>query len=255
MIKQIFAFETKADYERYEADINYLIEKLQQYEMFLKENFKLIHMPTSIVWTSSELATTVFSNIPVPAFTNQHTIYMTPSVEEWRTFYLSQLENEMLLNEENIEEIKQYFNTITLDHVFCILAHELTHHIELFPDEFDDDRTDGIWFEEGMCEYLSQKFTLTQERYDKLRAIDNKMIALFKPKYGQFSIDQFGMGSYEQHSLAAVMLNYWRSAAAIHFLVEERYEGNVKQVFDLYHEWHISGRKEKLTDYFGVNDF
>ena len=169
MIKQIFASETKADYERYEADINYLVEKLQRYELFLKENFKLIHRPKSIVWTSWDLATTVFSNFPVPAFTNQHTIYMTPSVEEWRAFYQSQLENEMLSSEENIEEIKQYFNSITLDHVFCILAHELTHHIELFPDEFDDDRTDGIWFEEGMCEYLSQKFTLTQERYDKLR--------------------------------------------------------------------------------------
>ena len=255
MINQIFAFKTKVEYERYEADINYLVEKFQQYELFLKENFKLIHIPKSIVWTSSELATTVFSNHPVPAFTNQHTIYMTPSVEEWRTFYLHQLEDEMLPKEAEIEELKQYFESITNDDVFCILAHELTHHIELFPDEFDEDRTDGIWFEEGMCEYLSQKFTLTQERYDKLRAIDKKMIALLKPKYGQFSIDQFEMSSYEQNSLASIMLNYWRSAAAIHHLVEERYAGNVKHVFDLYHEWYINGRKEKLTDYFGVNDF
>ena len=255
MIKQIFAFETKEEYTRYADDIKRLMEKFQQYETFLKGNFQLIHMPKSIVWTSSELATTVFSNFPVPAFTNQHTIYITPIVEEWRAFYLSQLENELLPDETNSEELKQYFESITLDHVFCILAHELTHHIELFPDEFDDDRTDGIWFEEGMCEYLSQKFTLTQEQFDELRAVDNRMIALFKPKYGQFLIDQFGVGSYEHNSLAAIMLNYWRSAAAIHHLVEERYEGNVKHVFDLYHEWHVNGRKEKLTDYFGVNDF
>ena len=41
------------------------------------------------------------------------------------------------------------------DHVFCVLAHELTNHIELFPDEFEDERYDSIWFEEGMCEYMS----------------------------------------------------------------------------------------------------
>lgn len=255
MIKQIFAVETKAEYERYVEDTEQLMKKFVQYESFLKENFDLNDMPKSIVWTSSENATTVFSNVPVPAYTNKHTIYMTPSVLEWRAFYLSQLENEELPEDVNIEEVKQYFETITIDHVFCILAHELTHHIDLFPDEFDDDRTDGIWFEEGMCEYLSQKFTLTQAQYEELRAIDNSMIKLFKPKYGQFSIDQFGKGSYEHNSLAAIMLNYWRSAAAIHHLVEERYEGNVKQVFDLYHEWYANGCKEKLTDYFGVNNF
>ena len=255
MIKQIFAFETKEEYDQYANDIKQLMIRFQQYETFLKENFQLIHMPKSIVWTSSELATTFFSNYPVPAFTNQHTIYMTPSVEEWRAFYLGQLENEVLPDDANIEEIKQYFGSITIDDVFCILAHELTHHIELFPDEFDEDRTDGIWFEEGMCEYLSQKFTLTQERYDELRAVDNRMIALFKPKYGQFSIDQFGVASYEHNSLAAIMLNYWRSAAAIHHLAEERFKGDVKEVFDKFHEWHTNGREEKLTDYFGVNDF
>ena len=40
-----------------------------------------------------------------------------------------------------------------------------------------------------------------------------------------------------------------------HHLVEERYTGDVNHVFDLYNEWYTSGRKEKLTDYFGVNDF
>ena len=80
-------------------------------------------------------------------------------------------------------------------------------------------------------------------------------IKLFKTKYGQFPIDQFGAGSYEHNSLASIMLNYWRSAAAIHHLVEVRFKGDVKEVFDKFHEWHTNGRKEKLSDYFGVNDF
>lgn len=137
----------------------------------------------------------------------------------------------------------------------CILAHELTHHIELFPDEFEDERNNSIWFEEGMCEYLSQRMTLSEQRYNELRKNENLLIKLFKPKYGGFSLDDFGAGSYHQTSLASIMLNYWRSTAAIHFLVECRYEGDVKKVFSKYEEWHEKGRQQPLTEYFGVEKF
>ena len=51
------------------------------------------------------------------------------------------------------------------------------------------------------------------------------------------------------------MLNYWRSAAAIHYLVEDCYSGDVMKVFNLYHEWHEKGREKPLTDFLGVNKF
>jgi len=106
-----------------------------------------------------------------------------------------------------------------------------------------------------MCEYLSQRMTLTEDQYNEFRKIHNLMIEMFKPKYGAFPLDDFGSGSYNQTSLASIMLNYWRSAAAIHYLVEDCYEGNVMKVFNQYHEWHKKGRQQPLTEIFGVDKF
>ena len=39
----------------------------------------------------------------MPAYTNCETIYMSPSVEEWKNFYLSQFEGEELDSTEDIE--------------------------------------------------------------------------------------------------------------------------------------------------------
>lgn len=225
------------------------------YKELLINQFELIELPKTIVWTSSKNATTVFSQVPVPAYTNRETIYMSPSVSEWKAFYLSLFDGEELEKSDEIEYIKQYFQSLTIDDVFCILAHELTHHIELFPDEFEDERNNSIWFEEGMCEYLSQRMTLTEHRYTELRKIENLLIKLFMPKYGGFSLNDFGAGSYNQTSLASIMLNYWRSSAAVHYLVECCYEGDVMKVFSKYEEWHEKGRQQPLTEYFGVEKF
>ncbi|WP_254865332.1 hypothetical protein [Solibacillus isronensis] len=51
------------------------------------------------------------------------------------------------------------------------------------------------------------------------------------------------------------MLNYWRSAAAVHYLVECCYGGDVMKVFSKYEEWHENGRQQPLTEYFGVEAF
>ena len=255
MINQIFAFESIEEYEKYASEIQILNNKLNSYSELLINQFELKVLPKTIVWTSSKNATSVFSQFPVPAFTNRETIYMSPSVKEWMDFYLAQLEGEELEDNDAIEYIKQYFQSITINEVFCILAHELTHHIELFPDEFEDERNNSIWFEEGMCEYLSQRMTLTEEQYNELRKINNLMIGIFMPKYGGFSLEDFGMGSYNQSSLASIMLNYWRSAAAIHYLVEDCYKGEVIQVFNKYNEWHEKGRQLPLTEFFGVEKF
>ncbi len=255
MFKQIYAFKSIAEYEKYASEIQLLNHKLKLYKELLINQFELKVLPKTIVWTSSENATTVFSQVPVPAYTNRETIFMSPSVSEWKNFYLSLLEGEELANNDDIEYVKQYFESITIDHVFCILAHELTHHIELFPDEFDDERNDSIWFEEGMCEYLSQKMTLTENQFNELRKIDNLMIEIFKPKYGYFSLDEFGSKSYNQTSLASIILNYWRSVSAIHYLVDCCYDGNVKKVFNKFHEWHKHGRQQPLAEFFGVGNF
>ncbi|MEC1177816.1 hypothetical protein P9B03_04915 [Metasolibacillus meyeri] len=246
-MKNIFAFESIEEIQAYSADIEQLNKKLNAYQAILEEEFGLDDLPKAIVWTSKENATTIFSNLPVPAFTNEVRICMSPSVQDWRAFHLTQLEG------QRNERIEKYYNEITLDHVFCVLAHELTHHIQLFLDDFDDGRENSIWFEEGMCEYLSQKLTLSAAQYEELVAIEGELLELFTEKYGQHSLDEFGKGSYEAESLTAVMIYYWRSSKAIKHIVEDCHGGDIHKVFALYHEWDKAGRKVPLTEYFGVN--
>lgn len=248
-MKNIFAFESIEEIQSYSADIEQLNEKLNAYQALLEKEFGLEDVPQAIVWTSKKTATTIFSNFPVPAFTNEVRICMSPSVQEWRELYLTQLEG------QHNERIEKYYNEITLDHVFCVLAHELTHHLELFIEDFDSERENSIWFEEGMCEYLSQKLTLSAEQYKELVAIESELIKLFKEKYGQHSLDEFGIGSYETTSLAAIMLNYWRSSKAVKYIVEDCHNGDIRKVFELYHAWDKVGRKVSLTTYFGVEAF
>lgn len=69
---------------------------------------------------------------------------MNSNLEDWRQLYLRQLEGLQHV------EIEEYYKAISNDHIFCIIAHELMHHSNLFLDEYDDDRLDSILFEEGM---------------------------------------------------------------------------------------------------------
>lgn len=248
-MKSIFAFERIEDYEEQKSNIEKLINKLNVYRSLLEKQFGLEELPQAIVWTSKEIATTILSNIPIPAFTNELKICISPSVDEWQELFLSQLEN------QQNEKVEKYYKSITLDHVFCVLAHEITHHIELFMDDFDDSRENSIWFEEGMCEYLSHKLTLSPQQFEEHIMMEHELIEMFKEKYGQHPLDKFGVESYNEPNLTAIMINYWRSSKAIRYIVEDCHGGDVHKVFSLYHEWDKSGKHVPLTEYFGVTAF
>ncbi|MEQ6356337.1 hypothetical protein ABNX05_17045 [Lysinibacillus sp. M3] len=48
---------------------------------------------------------------------------------------------------------------------------------------------DSIWFEEGMCEYLSKKLTLNENQFDEIAKKELELIHLFKDKYGKHLLD------------------------------------------------------------------
>lgn len=187
MMKQIHAFETKTDYEKYEAVTHRFQARLDEYQTILQETYKLIDVPKGIVWTSAELATTVFSDIPIPAFTNKDLIYISPDVAEWRTLFLSQLDG------KDVPHIRAFYETLAEDHVLTIAGHELTHHLDLFVDEFDDEREDGIWFEEGMCEYLPRKHLLSDEAFKRITTIETELVELFQEEYGAPRLINLGL--------------------------------------------------------------
>lgn len=245
-MRNIYAFESKEDYIKYEGMIERLSKKLEKYQKVMEEEFKLIEPPKGIVWTTEELATTVLSNVPIPAYTNKNIIYMSPDLLSWRKLFLKQLDG------HKNRKVEQFYENISENQLFTILAHELAHHSDLFLDEFDDEREDGIWFEEGMCDYLSRKMTLTETEFQEITEVDLELVEMFKEEYGKHSLDEFGSRSY-QGSLTSIMFNYWRSYLSVKYLVEVRANHDIKQVFNEYHNWDKEGRKVPLTEYFGLN--
>jgi hypothetical protein len=172
---------------------------------------------------------------------------MTPELSAWKSLFMEQLE------ERDYPEIKAFYESISINQVLAIAGHEMTHHSDLFLDEFDDDRNDGIWFEEGMCDYLSRKHLLGEQEFEELADTESKLIGLFKDKYGTHSLEEFGSSSYKG-SLTSIMYDYWRSGYAVKYLVEKKFDNNVWRVFDEYHNWDAEGRKVSLLEHFGLGE-
>ncbi|MDI2588508.1 hypothetical protein OR571_15650 [Psychrobacillus sp. NEAU-3TGS] len=242
-MRQVYAFENKEEYEKYQDIIHRFGKKLNAYQKILEDHYSLTELPKGILWTSEELATKVFSDIPIPAYTNKDLIYMSPDLETWRKILVRQLDGKALPN------VQKFYESYSENQVFIILAHELTHHSDLFLDEFDDEREDSIWFEEGMCFYLPRKILLSEKEFNEITNAEAELFEAFKNKYGNHSLDNFGSSSY-LGSLSSIMFDYWRSYLSIKYLVEVRANNNVKEVFDTYHRWHKEGRKVPLTEYF-----
>lgn len=245
-MKHIYAFEEIREYEKYQDIIQRFSKRLNEYQQLLEEDYALIDKPKAVVWTSAEAATTVFSDLPIPAFTNKDTIYITPDVAAWRTLFIQQLDG------KNLPHIQCFYEQLSENHILTILGHELTHHADLFRDEFDDEREDSVWFEEGMCDYLSRKHLLTKEEFEKISAIEKELVSIFTETYGNRSLDEFGSNSY-QANLSSIMFDYWRSFLSIKYLVEDRCHNDIKSVFEEYHKWDEEGRKLPLTEHFGLS--
>jgi len=152
------------------------------------------------------------------------------------------------LDDKELPEVHSFYERFSEDQLFEILAHELTHYIDLFVDEFDGEWLDSIWFEEGMCFYLPRKYALSKEYFHEITKVEGSLVEEFESLYGDHSLDQFGAGSY-QAKLSSIMFDYWRSYLLVVELAEE-IEGDIHKLFSVYHEWDKEGRKVKLTEYF-----
>lgn len=252
-MESIYAFQHFDELEQRKTLIERLEQQSNAYLQMLRDEYRVTEPPEFIVWTTKKLATTAFSKVPVPAYTNATTIYIAPDIEEWIDFHLSQFD-EADFTPTVATRIRSYYETMMVDDVFQILAHELTHHSDYFPDDFEDPRKNAIWFEEGMCEYLSRTFAFTPERYQENVHIESELIRVYREKLGHSSLDNFGVASYDNPSITALMLNYWRSHAAVRYLVEDKFQGAIHEVFEAYQNWHQQGRIIPLTVFFGVEE-
>ena len=57
--------------------------------------------------------------------------------------------------------------------------------------------------------------------------IESELIRVYREKLGHSSLDNFGVASYDNPSITTLMLNYWRSHAAVRYLVEDKFQGAI----------------------------
>lgn len=251
-IYAIKTYEELERYQKYAADVH---DILNDYISFLKTQYSVLELPKSIVLTDIDIATKLISDIPVPAYTNEHRIMFCPDIEVWRRIYLSQLVSYRCIPEfsKSVDEIDAYYeNKLSSNHIIAILGHELAHHSELFLDDFSSDRSDGVWFEEGMVEYISRKYFLTEQEFEHQRYIDNMLIRLYKLKYGCASIETFGSSTYTQ-DFAGIFFEYWRSFESVSRIVDA-FDSDLEAVFKSYAEWGENPQGKTLSEWFNIPD-
>lgn len=241
-MKHLYTVINTADLDKYQNIVSRIQPKLAQYLDFLEAAYSVTSLPRSVVWTDAETATHLLSDIPIPAYTNEYRTVFCPDLDVWREIYLHQLD---VYDEP---EIRRYYETgLSENHVLQILGHEFVHHSNLF---LDDAYEKGIWFEEGMCEYISRKYFLTEPEFEEEAKINALLADLFREKYGNHSLEDFGTATYAG-DYASIFYEYWRSFLAVAEIVK-RYDGDILAVFREYHRWYEERNGTTLTEWFHI---
>ena len=243
-MEHVFAVRNESDLSKYRAFAERIQPRLDEYTSYLDRTFGLGELPRVILWTDRETATKLISDIPIPAYTNDFRIVFTPDLCEWQDIYLKQLDG--LEPAPLIDGIRNYYTQrLTENHLLQILGHELAHHIELFD---DTDYESGIWFEEGMAEYISRRYFLTEQEFQKETEINHMLVQLHAERYGNHSIEAFGAETYAG-DYASIFFEYWRAFLAVKDIVDA-YDGNIKRVFQIYHQWCVTESGMSLSAWF-----
>ena len=218
--------------------------KLQDYLAFLKDEFAVYDLPQAIIWSDFDSATQIIREIPVPAYTNDKRMVMTPELLVWKDLYLLQLEN--YETSHQTRAIESHYKSLSGNSLLQIVGHELAHWSEHFSDDFDGYGA-YIWFEEGMAEYISRKYFFTDEEFRAEKAYNRSLVKLFQKKHGWHSLNDFGTSTY-QGNYASIFYEYWRSFLTVDKLVENL--GSVQAVFNSYHRWENTDKTLPLLDWF-----
>ena len=218
--------------------------KLQDYLAFLKDEFAVYDLPQAIIWSDFDSATQIIREIPVPAYTNDKRMVMTPELPVWKDLYLLQLEN--YETSHQTRAIESHYKSLSGNSLLQIVGHELAHWSEHFLDDFDGYGA-YIWFEEGMAEYISRKYFFTDEEFRAEKAYNQSLVKLFQKKHGWHSLNDFGTSTY-QGNYASIFYEYWRSFLTVDRLVENL--GSVQAVFNSYHHWENTDKTLPLLDWF-----
>ena len=99
--------------------------KLQDYLTFLKDEFAVYDLPQAIIWSDFDSATQIIREIPVPAYTNDRRMVMTPELTVWKDLYLLQLET--YETSHQTQAIANHYQSLSENSLLQIVGHELAH--------------------------------------------------------------------------------------------------------------------------------
>ena len=219
-------------------------KKLEDYQSFLKNELAVYDLPQAIIWSDFNAAIQIIREIPVPAYTNNRRMVMTPDLTVWKELYLYQLMD--YESSQQTQAIERHYHSLSENFLLQIVGHELAHWSEHFSDDFDG-YDSYIWFEEGMVEYISRKYFLTEEEFQAEKICNQSLVELYQKKYGWHSLNDFGSSTYDKN-YASIFYEYWRSFLTVDKLVENL--GSVQAVFDSYHLWANTDKTPPLLNWF-----
>ena len=225
----------------YRTFVDQVNARISDFLNYLRENLSVTQLPTAVILTRKDIATKQISNIPLPAYTNDFRTILCPDVTVWRDLYLQQLEH------DNDPAIRNYYVTsLTENHVLQILGHEFVHHSNLFLDEAYET---ARWFEEGMCEYISRKWFLSDAEFQAEAHINELLVNRYEQHYGVQTPEQFTRDIYEG-TLVDIFYFYWKSFLCVHSVI--RQFGDIEVVFKEYQRWYRSAPDIPLSLWFQV---
>lgn len=241
-MKYVYAVEDESELIRYKAFIMQHKQRLHGFLKYLHETFEVHDLPRCVVFTSEEIATRLISDIPIPAYTNEYRTIFCPATTIWQNIYLRQLRG------WDSPEIRRYYEIgLTENHLLQILGHEFVHHSNLFIDEAYDR---ARWFEEGMCEYISRIYFLTETEFAEEARINAELVMRYEQEFGKQPLENFSsdtyFGSYED-----IFFFYWKSFLAVNHIVSQ-HDGDILAVFRSYSNWFNSSSSLLLTEWFKI---
>ncbi|WP_414054908.1 hypothetical protein [Macrococcus equi] len=242
-MKPIFIFENNNDFIKYKDVIQYFYIEIAKYQKYLQDNFQLSDTPSGVFWTSRFVMEDVL-NKPVPAFTRDEAIYMCADLDYWESYFSN------LLPEQFKNKYTSFYKENTQNEVLAIFGHELTHHIDLFLAEFDEEHPtcEDMWFEEGMATYLPRKFFFDEQLFEDIYHLEKSLYEYYLNEFGDLPLEHFTYDIYS-HSKEYIMFHYWMSFVKVTQFVN-LVDGDVSRLFKLYHDWDTEGRKISLSHYF-----
>lgn len=239
-MKYVYAVSDQRELLRYQTFAAQQDHRIREYQTFLETAYQVRDLPRAIVWTSAETATQLISDIPLPGYTNAFRTVVCPDTEIWRELYLRQLED------ADHGEVRSYYEAkLTQNHVLQILGHEFVHHSDLFIDEAYEK---ARWFEEGMCEYLSRKYFLTEQEFTDAARIQALLVAEYEETYGVQAPEEFSADTYSG-SYRDIFFFYWKSFLTINHIVAQHGD-DVMAVFREYHRWFETAPSLPLSEWF-----